>query len=124
MQYRKWLIGLLLFNSLSAIGGGLALMAKPGMFPASWIQHTAFPSLYFPGVILFAIVGGSSLVAGLSVWKRIEGEVLATIVAGVIMCIWIIGEITSIQSLHWLQIIYLATGLAVLALVYLDTNKR
>lgn len=45
-------LGLLLFNGISAVGGGIALMT--GLIPeqASWVQHTDFASLYFPGVIL------------------------------------------------------------------------
>ena len=63
----KLLLGLLLFNAISAVGGGLALMT--GWIPEqpSWVQHTDFSSLYFPGVILMAVVGGSSLVAA---WPR------------------------------------------------------
>ena len=56
----RFLFGLLLFNGISAVGGGIALMT--GVIPkqASWLQHTDFASMYFPGVILTAMVGGSS----------------------------------------------------------------
>ncbi len=100
---------------MSAISGGMALIANVINEP-SWTTHTGFHGLYFPGVILMAVVGGSSLIAALGVWKRAVGNSLMSISAGVIMIIWIIGEIVSIQGIHWLQIIYLATGLAVIVL--------
>lgn len=110
---RKLLMGVLLFNGVSAVGGGLALMT--GLIPeqASWVQHTGFGSLYIPGVILMAIVGGSSLIAALAMTKRSGGWQLASILSGVIMLFWIIGEIASIRGFHFLQVIYFITGVMV-----------
>lgn len=111
-QRLNWLIGLQLFNGVSAVGGGLALMSQAIDMP-DWVVHTNFPSLYFPGVILFAAVGGSALVAAVSLLKRLTGSALMSLIAGTIMEFWIIGEIVSIRGLHWLQAIYLISGAAV-----------
>ncbi len=108
------LLGVQLFNGLSAVGGGLALMV--GWIPEqpSWVEHTGFTDNYFPGVILMVVVGGSALVAALAMMKRIDGWQLASIVAGMIMVFWIVGEVASIRGFHFLQVIYLITGLLVL----------
>ena len=106
----KILLGLLLFNGLSATGGGLALMTDWIPEQASWVRDTDFPSNYFPGVILMAVVGGSSLIAAAALVKRSDGWQLASIVAGTIMVFWIIGEVASIRGFHFLQVIYLVTG--------------
>lgn len=58
---------------------------------ASWVRDTDFESNYFPGVILLAIVGGSSLVAAVAMHKRTDSWQLASIVAGTIM-IWTPGR--------------------------------
>lgn len=110
----KIVLGLLLFNGLTAAGGGLALMT--GVIPeqASWVRHTDFSSLYFPGVILMAIVGGSSLVAAIAMLKGAIGWQLASILAGLIMVFWIVGEIASIRGFHFLQVIYFITGAVVI----------
>ena len=112
----KVLLGLLLFNGVSAVGGGLALMT--GWIPEqdSWVRHTDFPSNYFPGVILMALVGGTSLIAAIALVKRSDGRQLAAIVAGTIMVFWIIGELASIRGFHFLQVIYLLTGALVVML--------
>ena len=106
----KILLGLLLFNGLSSIGGGIALMT--GLIPeqAAWVEHTDFASLYFPGVILMAVVGGSSVIAALAMANHSEGWQLSSIVAGVIMLFWIVGEVASIRGFHFLQLIYFLTG--------------
>jgi hypothetical protein len=108
------LFGLLLFNGISAVGGGFALMT--GLIPrqASWIQHTDFGSLYFPGVILMAIVGGSSLLAGLAMAKHAAGWQLCSLLTGLIMLFWIVGEVASIRAFHFLQVIYFVTGALVI----------
>jgi hypothetical protein len=107
------LLGLLLFNGISAVGGGIALMT--GVIKVtSWVQHTDFSSLFFPGVILMAIVGGSSLVAAFAMIKNASGWVICSILAGVIMLFWIVGEIASIRAFHFLQVIYFITGALVI----------
>lgn len=111
----KVLLGLLLFNGLSATAGGLALMTDWIPEQASWVRDTDFPSNYFPGVILMAVVGGSSVIAAAGMVKRSHGWQLASIVAGTIMVFWIVGEIASIRAFHFLQVIYLVTGALVVA---------
>jgi hypothetical protein len=108
------LLGLLLFNGISAVGGGIALMT--GVIPkqAPWIRHTDFGSQYFPGVILMAIVGGSSLIGALAMMKGAYGWQLSSILAGVIMLLWIVGEIASIRGFHFLQVVYFVTGALVI----------
>ena len=106
----KVLLGLLLLNGLSAAVGGLALITDWIPEQTSWVRDTDFPSNYFPGVILMAVVGGSSLIAAIALVKRSDGWQLASIVAGTIMAFWIIGEIASIRAFHFVQVIYLVTG--------------
>jgi hypothetical protein len=114
-RMRKLLLGLLLFNGLSAVVGGLALMTDWIPEQASWVRDTDFPSNYFPGVILMAVVGGSSLIAATALVKRSDGWQLASIVAGTIMVFWIIGEVASIRGFHFLQVMYLVSGVLVVA---------
>ena len=117
---RRVLLGLLLFNGLSAVAGGIALMTDWIPEQTSWVRDTDFPSNYFPGVILMAVVGGSSLIAAVALLKRSDGWQLASIVAGIVMVLWIIGEVASIRGFHVLQVIDLVTG----ALVVVWTPAR
>jgi hypothetical protein len=109
------LLALLLFNGVTAAGGGLALMTDWIPEQSEWVRDTDFPSNYFPGVILMAVVGGSSLIAAVALVKRLDGWQLASIVAGTVMVFWIVGEVASIRAFHFLQAIYLVTGLLVVA---------
>lgn len=88
---------------------------------AEWIEHTSFTSIYFPGLILFAVVGGSSLLAAMSVAKRLPSSSIASLLAGLILVFWIIGEVASIRSVHFLQLIYLLSGVSV---IYLTLKQK
>jgi hypothetical protein len=110
----RFLLGLLLFNGISAVGGGIALMTEVIPEQVSWVLHTDFKSLYFPGVVLMAIVGGTSLIAAFAMIKRADGWQLSSILSGVVMLIWIVGEIASIRAFHFLQVIYFVTGALVI----------
>lgn len=76
-----------------------------------------FKSLYFPGVILAAIVGGSALLAVLATCKGIPQSNMLNVLAGLIMIFWIIVEIFSIRTFHFLQVIYFLTGAIIIWLV-------
>jgi hypothetical protein len=111
---RVTVIALHIFNAVSATAGGIYLMTSgPGDLPRAWLA--GFPSFYFPGVILLAMVGGSAAIAAIAIRRHVTGAALASITAGTIMVYWIVGEVASIRIFHPLQLIYLVTG--VLAVV-------
>lgn len=80
------LLTLLIFNGLTAVGGGIALVT--GVVPTQpiWLQHMDFTSPYVPGVML----------------------------AAVIVLVWMVVESASIRGFHVLQVVYLVTGPAVI----------
>lgn len=123
MNKHKLLIGLLWFSGLAAVAGGIGLiMGKMGL-PPQWLEPTGFDSYYFPGVILMAVVGGSALIAAVSQHKKLVGANLATVVAGIIMMFWVVGEIASIREVNFLQAIFFAIGLSIVLLTPPDTKK-
>ena len=89
-----------------------------GIKQSAWTLRTDFRSLYFPGVILFAIVGGSSLLALIAVKKKMVGWQLVSVLAGLILVFWIVGEIVSIRQFDWLQAVYFLTGILVIYFSY------
>ncbi len=116
MNKHKILIGLLWFASFAAILGGVGLiMGKMGL-PAQWLEPTGFKTYYFPGVILMAVVGGSALIAAVSQHKKLIGANLATVVSGIIMMFWVVGEIASIGKVNFLQALFFGIGLSIVLL--------
>ena len=112
---RKMSIGLLAFGAVSAVSGGIALLAGTVQFPAEWLAGTIFSSYTIPGLILAVVVGGSQLVALYAGLRRPRWAEVATGVAGAILAGWIIGEILIVGSepgiMRALQAIYALNGL-------------
>jgi len=114
------------FNALSAIGGGIALLAgtyKDGVlieaggraqFPLEWLQNTPFSDYTIPALILTIGVGGSSLIAAVLVFTGREEGVLASVVAGLIMVGFIVGEVVMLkQGISWIEGLYSGLGLLI-----------
>lgn len=107
-----------IFNALSAIAGGIAMLATSGMgMPSSMLAGSPFTSFIWPGLILLVVVGGSQTLAACLLLKRRPSELLWSGVAGFGLMIWIFIETGIIQGLSWLQVIYFATGALQLILV-------
>ncbi|RWZ58303.1 hypothetical protein ELQ92_14870 [Labedella populi] len=106
------------FNALSAIAGGIAILATDGLgMPISMLSGSPFTSFLWPAVILIAVVGGTQVTAVVLVVARRAEALAASAVAGFGMVIWIFVETGIIRGLSWLQIVYFATGVLQLALV-------
>ena len=54
------------------------------------------------------------MIAALSMMKATAGWELYSLLAGVIMLFWIVGEIASIRGFHPLQVLYFVTGALVI----------
>jgi len=117
------------FNALSAIGGGIALLAgtyKDGVlieaggqarFPLEWLQDTPFSDYTIPALILTIGVGGSSLIAAALVFTGRDDGVLVSAVAGIVMAGFIVGEVKLLrQGISWIEGLYLGLGLGIAGL--------
>jgi hypothetical protein len=93
-------------------------------FPMSWLQGTPFADYTVPGLILGLVVGGSALVAMVATIKSASVGAIASMIAGVIMMGWIVGEYMLIPEIrffsnlatNWQQGLYFLVGLVMVVL--------
>jgi hypothetical protein len=113
------LIALHSFVAAGAIVGGLALVLEPRGslmgFPVRWLDGLPCCTYLLPGLGLIVAVGGSMLGAalGLSLGKR--WATTASIVAGLILALWVTAEVALIGFLHWFQLAHFGLGLTAAA---------
>jgi hypothetical protein len=110
-----------LFVGLSAVCGGLCLVAAPrgdGVLhmPLSLLQGTPFPNYLVPGLVLLIVVGGSNMAGGVLALRRAGSAVRASQIAGVLCAGWIVGEIGFIGYQNWAQVLYLGLGIVTVGL--------
>jgi len=93
-------------------------------FPMSWLQGTPFADYTVPGLILGLVVGGSALVAMVATIKSAGTGAIVSMIAGVIMMGWIVGEYLLIPEIrffsnlatNWQQGLYFLVGLVMVVL--------
>jgi len=106
------------FQSLSAIGGGIGIIATGGLgMPNSLLAGGPFTTFLGPGVILFVVIGWTQTMAAILLIARRESGLIWSSVAGFGMIIWIFAETGIIRGLSWLQVLYFAGGCLQLLLV-------
>jgi hypothetical protein len=107
----RTLIGISLFNAMSAIGGGIGLVTGALPVPTSLLRHTPFDTYVVPGLFLTVVIGGSSLAGALALLTHTPRAQSVGAATGLMMVGWILGETIIVQGFSWLQGLYLLTGL-------------
>lgn len=86
------------FTALTAIGGGIAMLIGADKFPLEWLRDTPFKDYTIPALILTIVVGGSSLLAAVSVAFHQKIGPYAAIAAGMIMAGFITVEVLLLEQ--------------------------
>jgi len=107
---RRTLVGLHLFNALSAVGGGIALIDGGLGVPIALLRHTPFDSFVVPGIFLAAVIGGSATIGATALLAHWRRALVTSTAAGGVMVGWILGETLLVEGFSWLQGLYLLTG--------------
>ena len=81
------------FVALTAIGGGVAMLAGVDRFPLAWLAGTPFRDFTIPALLLAAVVGGSALLAALATWRRWQHAAAATVAAGLLLAGYVTVEV-------------------------------
>ena len=110
----KVLIGLLLFNGIGAVFGGIGLLTDSIGMPLSLLDGTPFDSYVVPGLILLVVVAGSSLAAAGMLLRDHRHSGIASLLAGAVLLGWIVVEFILIPAGWMFQVVYLVVALLIL----------
>lgn len=119
--------GLLLFQGLSGLAGGIGLVADPTgaslQIPLAWLDGSPFRDYLVPGMILMVVLGFLPLVVAYLFRNNSERARYGGLAVGTAIVIWIAVEIAVIgyQSHPPLQAVYGAVGIVILVLLFLPS---
>jgi len=122
-----FLMILMLFQGLSGLFGGIALVIDPSgellQMPLSMLAGSPFNTFLIPGIILLIILGIFPMVIFYGLWKRTNWAWSGALMVSAALIIWIGVEIWMIgyHSEPPLQLIYGLLGLILLGLVTLPS---
>jgi len=111
------LIMLAIFQSISTILGGIALVANIISMPLELLQGSPFKDYTIPGLSLSLLAGGSTLYAVILLFRKSKFAILFSTTAGVVMMFFEFVEVLVIGSpagiARALQIVYFGSGTAI-----------
>jgi hypothetical protein len=110
--------GLLIIVALNAFGGGYYGMAGAANVPVEWLHNSLFKTYLVPGFILFTIVGGVTLFAALSVFRKRHGR-KAAFISAVTILVWLAVQVSIIGYVSWMQPITAIVAVLIILLAYL-----
>lgn len=113
---RRTLAVILAFVAINAFGGGVYGVTGARHVPKEWLKGTPFSDYFIPSLILFFVVGGSSVIAAVAVMRNGRHATLFAILAGLITIGWIAAQITIIGFVSWLQPAVMLTAISEIAL--------
>lgn len=133
---RAGLLALEAFIAVSAIDGGAALLR--GKFAqyvsVDWLAGTPFSDYTVPGLVLVVVVGGTALLAAMTVFINRQEALLLSLLAGLVMAGFLIVEAAILDPkvggdilpiVLGMQLLYFVPGVAIAVLArYLWTIER
>jgi hypothetical protein len=94
-------IVLLIFNSISALWGGIGLIFDPSgdlmQMPLSFLHYTPFTNFLIPGIILLTANGLLSIVVSIITIKRVKHYPYWIIAQGVVLAVWLSVQIIMLR---------------------------
>ena len=127
-----FLIVLNLFLALTAIPGGFCLLTGIAAPPIDTLDGSLFSNYTIPGLALMLIVGGSALLAGIMLIRKIKYALFYSAMVGLIIMtfefveVLVIGAPTGVGLA--MQIIYFVLGVLLvkwsLFVLYIDSKKQ
>ena len=94
---------LLLLVAINAFAGGYYGMAGAKNVPVEWLEGSPFHDYFIPSLILFSIVGGTSLAAGIMVLKQKQSAGKLALISSIVILSWLLVQILIIGYVSWMQ---------------------
>lgn len=116
---RNLLSALLLFMAINSFGGGFYGILGAKKVPIEWLKGSPFNNYLIPSIILFVVVGGSSLFSALAVFRKHHLGRKSAFVCGIILMLWISVQLVIIGFVSWLQSAIIIVAVLILTLTYL-----
>ena len=117
-------VGLMfLFAALNAFGGGLYALAGAPEIPKQWLESSPFPDYLIPGIILFAVVGGSFLAAAVAMLRNSQNALPLAYFSLMVVAIWLIVQLAIIGYVSALQPVTAAYSATILVLLFAGRQR-
>lgn len=119
---KSFLFLLISFIALTSTLTGILLMSVPDgvilSLPLSLLKDTPFHNYFIPGLLLTLFIGFPHFLAVYYNLIRHPRRYNYAIAAGLILCIWMIAQISVIKGILWADITMIMIGLMIVLISY------
>ncbi len=119
---KSFLFLLISFIALTSTLTGILLMSVPdGVIldlPLSLLKGTPFHDYFIPGLLLTLFIGGTHFLAVYYNLIRHPKRYNYAIFAGMILCIWMITQMSIFNGMLWTDITMILIGLMIVLIAY------
>jgi len=118
------LIGLELFLAFWAFAGSYGMLSTPhgGVLDVALLDGSPFDSFIIPGITLLVSSGLFPVVVVVGALRRASWASLGHLAVGIVLLGWIAAQLMFIGYVSWMQPVFFAYGLLVVALALLDRD--
>lgn len=117
------LLVLFFFIGLGAVAGSIGVMKEIMPFPEVWLVGTPFHSYFYPGLMLCLVVGGSQFAAAFILLWRSSFAKMASLIAGLVLTGWMVGELRLIGFQAPIQVCFVAMALVEVGLSFASLRR-
>lgn len=122
-MWGRILLVLFFFIGLGAVAGSIGVMKEIMPFPEVWLKGTPFHSYFYPGLILCLVVGGSQFAAAFILLWRSSLAKMASLIAGLVLTAWMVGELRLIGFQAPIQVCFVAMALVEVGLSFANLRR-
>lgn len=109
-----------LLVGIGAVPVGLAMIISPDgslvQMSTDMLAGSPLSSFVIPGILLLLINGAGNIVSSILCFRRMPAGAFTAMVLGFALIIWIYVQVSWLGAVSWLQPLYFAVGVAILAL--------
>lgn len=119
---RTLLFILISFVAITSLVSGLIIICYPDgsvmQMSTDLLKTSPFKNFLVPGIVLTVLVGGTNLLAAFFNMKRNSSRYDWALAGGIMTCGWVIVQMILINTLFWLQFVYLGVGIVIMLIAY------
>lgn len=115
---RTIIIALDIALGAAAVAGGIYSVARGSRISREWLRGAPFKSLFWPGLVLMVVCGGSLLAAATFLIAGGPAGRLLSVEAGVALAGWAGVMLSALCYRRWVQLLPLVLGLVVVVLSF------
>lgn len=82
------------------------------------LKTSPFKNFLVPGIVLTVLVGGTNLLAAFFNMKRSANRYNWALAGGVMISGWTVVQMILINTIFWLQFVYLGIGIVIMLIAY------